>query len=179
MPPEHDIIFHSEDSGYAYNNWCYHFDQGLTNGGDNFLDPSFCGSLICCLTTFLSQSFVFWINTFIMHDEPLDIKLGDLHSILLKLKVGITLQPSFSCPSRSNKNTSSNYNIAHRICYRSSRILKSMWRCHFTVYQYKCLLIQCSLAFQLSWYVDLLHHTYVNANSHVFFSLQDVSGLVV
>ncbi|KIM71709.1 hypothetical protein PILCRDRAFT_750317 [Piloderma croceum F 1598] len=86
-PPETGTFFAGEASIYACINWCHHFDQWLTIGG-NLLDLSHDHSLTSYLRNFVSQSFDYWLDTLLKHGVLQDI-LRVLRLVLLKLEVSL------------------------------------------------------------------------------------------
>jgi hypothetical protein len=85
IPLDGEIMFDGKVPGYAWKNWCYHIDQWLTEGEGN-IDPSVSDSLMHCLTNFVSQSFDFWVNTWIYY-TMWEETLTSLQLIRSKLEV--------------------------------------------------------------------------------------------
>ena len=77
-----DDIFYGEREMYGCLNWCYHFEQGVTNdlGGDDLSD------FMRCLEDFESNYFDYWINTSLLKAAS---QLKVLRSGISKLKVGL------------------------------------------------------------------------------------------
>ena len=86
-PPETGLFVAGEASKYACINWCHHFDQWLTIGG-NLLDLSHDHSLMDYLMNFISESFDYWVNT-LLKCGVLQDTLGVLRLVQSKLKVSL------------------------------------------------------------------------------------------
>jgi hypothetical protein len=84
--PPKEGLGHEGAWEYACLNWCYHFHQGLVEGGDNSLDILFRGCLMKHLDAFASCSVSAWVNTLIYHQDW-EKTFNDLSSILSMLKV--------------------------------------------------------------------------------------------
>ena len=78
--PTDDFFYHDREM-YACLNWCYHFEQGVTNelGGDDLSE------VLSCLMDFSSKSVDCWVNTSLWNGEK---QLAALRSAISKLEVG-------------------------------------------------------------------------------------------